>query len=214
MSGSPIFIGGTGRSGTTILKRILVRHPAIFGLREEARFMIDPDGLISLVDALSTRWSPGPTDKALRRFEALMKSLKKISPWARVQKRIFDRFRVDLFAIISPPEYASYDLGRSLGYAHFDSTLERFMGQLVDTRFPGRWPGSAAFRPRPVVTHARRFAREEIAQRSAGFVHELLSEALRAKGASRWCDDTPMNLLQIDFLRELFPDLRFIHIFR
>ncbi len=44
----PIFIGGTGRSGTTLLIRLLERHPKIFTLRWESQFLVAPNGLLNL----------------------------------------------------------------------------------------------------------------------------------------------------------------------
>jgi hypothetical protein len=41
----PIFIGGAGRSGTTLLYRLIGAHPDIYGFGFETRFLIDPDGL-------------------------------------------------------------------------------------------------------------------------------------------------------------------------
>lgn len=46
----PIFIGGTGRSGTTLLVRILERHPAIFTLRWESQFLVAPGGLLGIAE--------------------------------------------------------------------------------------------------------------------------------------------------------------------
>ena len=48
-----IFVTGTGRSGTWILYRALGCHEAIHILPREMRFIIDPDGLMDLVDALT-----------------------------------------------------------------------------------------------------------------------------------------------------------------
>jgi len=68
-----IFIGGTGRSGTGILHKALGCHEAIFALTPgEMRFLIDPDGLIDLIDALTVRYSPVQAREALFRFERLM----------------------------------------------------------------------------------------------------------------------------------------------
>lgn len=47
----PIFICGTGRSGTTIFQQCLIDHPAIWGLRYESRFLVSPGGLFDLLDA-------------------------------------------------------------------------------------------------------------------------------------------------------------------
>ena len=57
----PILIGGTGRCGTTILVRILARHPEIFTLRWESQFLVAPDGLLH---AAERRWH----GRDLRRF--------------------------------------------------------------------------------------------------------------------------------------------------
>lgn len=46
-----IFIGGTGRSGTTIVGQLLGHHPAIVAtLPKEVRFITDPGGLLALLD--------------------------------------------------------------------------------------------------------------------------------------------------------------------
>lgn len=45
----PIFIGGTGRSGTTFLARVMGSHPNIFGFRWETQFIVSPGGLADLI---------------------------------------------------------------------------------------------------------------------------------------------------------------------
>src|SRR6476620_4041049 len=65
---SPIFVAGTGRSGTSQLVNILGEHPQIHGIPVETRFIVDPGGLRDLADALTTRYDPIVGDDALRRL--------------------------------------------------------------------------------------------------------------------------------------------------
>ena len=75
----PVFIAGSGRSGTTVLKRLLARHRSVFALRDEARFLTDPDGLRALCDALSEGWSTPSSQQALTRFQRLMRHVRRRS---------------------------------------------------------------------------------------------------------------------------------------
>jgi len=47
---TPIFIGGTGRSGTTLLLRLIADNPEIFVFRWETQFLVSPNGLMPLID--------------------------------------------------------------------------------------------------------------------------------------------------------------------
>ncbi len=46
----PIFVGGTGRSGTTILSALLGRHPELTRLISELRFITEYGGLVDVVE--------------------------------------------------------------------------------------------------------------------------------------------------------------------
>ena len=67
----PVFIGGTGRTGTTILRQVLGTHHQIVAVATELRIIADPDGLLDLFLSLTERWSPYTADAAIHRFLTL-----------------------------------------------------------------------------------------------------------------------------------------------
>lgn len=120
---SPIFIGGEGRSGTTLMRVILDSHPHI-SCGPETHLFIDP------------------------KFEEL--------------------------------------------YRYFCS--EKYLSRVAE--FSESNP------------------RKYLAQSFAAILEMFHGELMRKNKKLRWADKTPLNILKIDFLRELFPNLKFIHMIR
>ncbi|MEM7330658.1 MAG: sulfotransferase [Chloroflexota bacterium] len=220
-----IFIGGTGRSGTTILYRALGCHKNIYALPKEMRFVTEPDGVINLVDALTTRYSTNQSREALFKFERLM-----------------GEYMCDPQNGI----YPNYNMPEWIGEEYYYKRLTQFCDELVDFKFRGI---SAPLRPEKGemgnsswrkqfkdMTKLRRNAkgdipqfkfphrdisvvkyfpeRQEMLQLAAQFVDDLFMHVAEKHGKQTWCEKTPTNLQSIDFLWELFPDAAFIHMIR
>ena len=223
-----IFIGGTGRSGTSILYKALGCHEAICALPVEMRFLIDPDGLIDLIDALTIRYSAIQAREALFRFERMMR--KYLSSPRKAPYRIFN--------------FPAW-----LGGELYWRRLDQFCSELVEGEFRGtdlqvrpddkerkegwfaalargfdyRWrklrPSSRLFTkltlPRGRLKIVKYFPdRAHLVELAAGLVDDLFLHAAHAKGKKTWCEKTPSNFLHVDFLWELFPKSVFIHIKR
>lgn len=67
-----IFIGGTGRSGTTILQHIMWFHEELYTIPIETKFIVQTDGLYSLVQHLTEDFSIADAPIAISRFKQLM----------------------------------------------------------------------------------------------------------------------------------------------
>lgn len=220
-----IFIGGTGRSGTTILYRALGCHENIYALPKEMRFITEPDGVMNLVDALTTRYSINQSREALFKFERLM-----------------GEYMCDP----QSPVYPNYDLPEWIGKEFYYGRLNQFCEELVDFKFRGI---SAPLRPEQGtvantdwkkqikgLTKMRRNPKGEIPQfnfphrdiqvvkyfnnrqemldKAANFVDDLFMNVAQQHNKQTWCEKTPTNLQSIDFLWELFPTAVFIHMIR
>lgn len=73
----PIFIGGSGRSGTSLLFRILSKNEqcvSFGGL--ESKFIISNDGLLDLFSKLHEHYNIGRANAGVARFKTLMNRLK------------------------------------------------------------------------------------------------------------------------------------------
>ncbi len=225
-----IFIGGTGRSGTSLLNRIMGCHEAIYSFSEEMRFLTDPDGIINLLDALTIHSSVFQAREALYRFERLM--------------RVY----------LANPQivpYRGWDMACWLGGNYYWQRLDRFCAELTEGEFIGaesveivpEYEGRLiewAKRLRKYIKRIQRkpfvparltlprmqesaqhlkvvkyFSdRSELAKLAAGFVDDLFLYPAREKGKQTWCEKTPPNILYADFLWELFPESIIIHIKR
>ena len=67
-----IFIGGTGRSGTTVLQHVLSCHPELYSVPIETKFIVQSDGLYSLVQHLTDDYSITDASIGISRFKKLM----------------------------------------------------------------------------------------------------------------------------------------------
>ena len=219
-----IFIGGSGKSGTSILNKTIGCHNKIHSFPGEMRFLVDPYGLISLLDGLTTRFSIPLATEYFFRFEILMK--------------------VHLtFPIVLP--YRGHKIHEWIGVKYYWHRLEQFCLSILCFEFEGSMKQSdpairkliryinlirqikemfkrrTFFVPKRLeLSHSkvkvpRYFSnREELITLCRDFVDDLFLYAAKQRGKQTWCEKTPANILQIAFLSELFPGHVFIHIKR
>jgi hypothetical protein len=220
----PIFVVGTGRSGTTILYKSLGCHPAVHTFPREMRFLIDPGGLSDLIDGLTTRYHPVQAREAIYHFERLM--------------------RVYLAEPAREP-FRGFKMPAWIGEPHYTNRLDQFIAGIVDREFEGfAWQiepqndgrlmeiakqatevrqklfgtHQAPFRltlPRPTLKVGKYFSdRSQLVALARNYVDDLFRHAAHQHGKQTWSEKTPQHLLNLDFIWELFPDSYVIHIKR
>ena len=222
----PLFIGGTGRSGTTVLGRTLSLHRDIFTIPFESRFIVDPYGLRDLVYALSYEWDQYHGHVAVKNFKELMQEL--YPPKARYLYKVA-AWKVYTKLHISPPryyftidgkwkdeqffDYRKIPFSVLISKEEFDKALSKFMNRIILGMYSGYWQGyGTKIAPKMYIT--QRFEYEKLLEHARKFVEKLWSSAASRFNAKIVADHTPTNLNHVLFLRDLFPDMRFIHIYR
>ncbi len=186
----PIFVGGTGRSGSTVTGYLLGSHPAIRATTpREIRFLTDRGGLLDV--ALGSKGRPGPSVHA---------SPGKVSGARRLVGHALNKKPVNDFASSSAflrnmygpwweresPEGEPRGLHRGIDAADLHAALQRFDA---------------------TIGKDRRGA-------STTLLHELLDEQARVVGAQAWAETTPQNAENAHRIVELLPQAKVIFMIR
>ncbi|MBT2212120.1 sulfotransferase [Actinomadura sp. NEAU-AAG7] len=200
---SPIFVAGTGRSGTSQLANILGEHPRVHRIPIETRFLVDPGGFRDLADALTIRYDPYVGDDALRRLSDLL------------TRRLVLNIDID----------RGHNVPQAIGERHYWGAVGRLWPELVATTFdepvPGAGFGHTDWPPGPFEPQSRRRAvpryfsdRSELLAVLRRAVDTMFGGAAEDAGKPIWCEKTPFNLLCMDFLWELYSEATIVHIKR
>jgi hypothetical protein len=200
----PFFVAGTARCGTSHLVRVLGEHPEVYGLERESRFLVDPGGFEDLVRALTVAYTPYHADDALRRLAWLLNE--------RLTGQSSEAFR-------------GWSLADEIGQDSYGDAVDKLWGQLSWYEFDevvpplshqyGRWqyaPGEARACRRVVARYYP--DRGELIAILRDFILDLFGGVASRAGKRTWCEKTPLNLLSIPFLRELFPEAMIVVIMR
>lgn len=222
-----IFIGGTGRSGTSILYKLLNSHEDIFAFPKEMRFIIDYNGLINVVDALTTNYSSVQSRESLYHFEELMRKYftdKHTAPYVGFE---FDKMfgedfywkRLNQFVnelVVGSFSGSDYSVFGNCIYNKFSWFIRRIERYYVAyyAKVLHRKRGRSLW-PQREMKNVKYFAdRSELCRKVECFVDDLFMNVTKKENKSIWCEKTPLNILHLDFLYEVFPDSHFIHIKR
>jgi len=200
-----IFIGGTGRCGTSILKEALALHPDAASLPFEYRFIIDPDGVADFYASSCASWSPYVMDARLRRLERFLRGLAYELPSNYILGELAQKLGY------TPPQHHGWELAQWL--PNFEQHVDRLMEQLTDFTFPARWPSAPPRQRNPQMRHCYK-ERGELAEVLGGFIKAVISDLLRETGKQFFVEDNTWNILFARELVDLLPDAKIVHIFR
>jgi hypothetical protein len=182
-----IFIAGTGRSGTSLLYDILTTHPTAFAVPIESKFIVEGDGLNVLIPQLTENYSIFSSNLALTRFAEMMDV--DYSPDGRYTA-----------------SKESLKLHERFEHRFYFPPLRRYIDALTDFhlanyRFPKRF-GERAEDRRALIALTREF------------VETLFGMPALAAGKDFWVEKTPLNIIAMDLLWDLFPEATIVHIKR
>ena len=181
----PVFVGGTGRSGTTVVGDLLGQHEHIrTSVPIEIKFLANKSGLLQLVFGRDTP----DVHKNIAFFNLRARRrrwMSKREKFKKIQAEFLDRIWNDWWDIDAPPPH-----GRGLQSGISKKELEKLLATLVsELRFNRVWA-------------ARRFMRNFISSQNAH------------KDQKYWVETTPLNIAQAERILKIFPNALFINMVR
>ena len=201
-------VGGVGRSGTTILREVLGRHPDVLAF-PELRFSVDPDGLVDFYRASRGGWSPLHVDVRVRRLLALCRA---IARGPTLANRMLNKLPLRLTA------------GRRATPAYFDHAaldvcppfldhVRQLEGALADLRYAGVWTGTPRG-ARAEILAGGPYDADALAALLGSFWRAVARDSLAHAGRQFFLDKETWSILWFDAIRDLLPVARLVHIVR
>ena len=183
----PVFVGGTGRSGTTVVGDLLGNHSKIrTSTPIEIKFLTNKSGLVDVVFGYSSEIEKSAGKVSIFNFRTYRKRKRKekerfANILAEFNKFIWEKW----WDIDAPPPH-----GRGLISGISKSDLEVLLSRLDrELKLNRKWA-------------ARRF------------MGAFISKQFDAGDETYWVETTPMNIPEANKLQELFPNALFINMVR
>jgi len=146
-----VFIGGTGRCGTSVTRLAMSFHPEVATLPFEYRFLIDPDGIIDFMNSSSSTWSPYVADRRLKRLEQFLKKLSGQSFVSRVFGNVIKSVGLTRHGLFTPRQYHGWQLADSI--PGFNQAVDELIERLRAFKYSGSWVGTESYVFSPVIYH-------------------------------------------------------------
>ena len=183
----PVFVGGTGRSGTTVIGDLLANHSRIrTSTPIEIKFLTNRSGLVDVVFGYNQEIEKKSGKVSILNFRTYRKRKRKEKErfakiLAEFNKFIWEKW----WDIDAPPPH-----GRGLISGISKSNLEDLLARLErELKINRKWA-------------ARRF------------MGAFISKQFDAGDEIYWVETTPMNIPEANKLQELFPNALFINMVR
>lgn len=220
-----IFVGGSGRSGTSFVARSIGQSEEITRVPYETRFLTDNKGIIDLYNSLTESFSIDKARSSITEFRELMMELDSpfSSPYIgyRLSRLIENRNKYmelleNFLAEVSHGQFYAWDkqnvdrcsnlmllfrvFFRSIAYIS-SSQKVRFNYKRIRTK-------SHLYLPKYYRD------KSELAEIISRYVDSLFYSYALQEGKVGWCENTPSSILHYEDLQAFFPRAYFINVVR
>ena len=204
-------IGGTGRCGTTILKKILNKHPQVAHI-PEWRITVDPDGIIDFYRTLSEYWSPYLFDIKLRRLQKLLQDAGRSNNFWNLYRLALKKIKLQQSMPWKlSPRYSDFSIKKIC--PRYPELVKELISSLKQFEFQGHWTGQR-FLTKRTIGYAPSPGKSDLVDALVRFLRHVIQNTLEKQGKQIYVEDNTWNILWFDRFLELIPQAKLVHIYR
>lgn len=206
-----LFIGGTGRSGTNITKKIFSAHPDVASLPFETRFNVDPKGIYRTYASLTNSWSPFICDYEIKNLENYLHSLNSVNQFLKPFS-FFVKSLNRTGSVVSTESYFGWELRKWIpGYKSLVTSL---INDLVQFQYRAVYPGTKSYQINNRMYFAQDYSKSELQKIFHKFISSCYISILQHQKKSFYVEDNTFNMLFAQEISEIFPQSKFLNIIR
>jgi hypothetical protein len=206
-----IFITGTGRSGTNILKKILGENTNVATLPFEYRFTVDPKGILDFYNTFPSIWSPYWADAKIKELETFLHYLAKLST-EKIDRTKDAKILNPSGLKITPPPYTGWEMDNWFpNYSEFVGTL---ISSLVEFKYSAVWPGTKEGIDGNEMYFSGALTKNELNKPLSRFLKSCFDAICAQQDKKFFVEDNTHSLLFAKDLMDLVPNGKIIHVVR
>ena len=205
------FIGGTGRSGTSILKKIISQHSQAISIPIESRFAVDPDGIFDFYRSYSTGWSPYYADQKIKRLFSLLENLGASSSHHRIfyyLLKVCGYFGVS----ITSKQYHNIQLNNYI--PNYSTIINELKNNLIEFQYYGARLGSPSYKLKNKLIYANPYSKDDLKKLFREFFQNILDDLNQGQNKDLYVDDNTWNILFASDIIDLMPSPKIISVIR
>ncbi|MCP3887721.1 MAG: sulfotransferase [Desulfobulbaceae bacterium] len=200
-------IGGSGRSGTTVLSRMLSLHPDISSA-PESRYLIDPDGVVDFY-VNANAWSPYHYDLKIKRLESLLRDTGRTGLRDRLVTCGTYLFKNLPWKL--RPRYMGVSVGAYC--PDFYKNIDTLIDNLIGFSFKGEWVGMNGAN-RKVMHYSSPADKEQLSRLLGDFLRKTYRQINQRQNVRNHLEKNTWNHIWFDKILEILPESKLVCIFR
>ena len=204
-------IGGSGRSGTTLLRKVLGKHIDVCEV-PEWRVPVDPGGLIDFYTSLSGTWTPSVFDSRFKELKKILNRVGKNTIFARIYRRLIHRLALNKVCSRNLDiAYGQVDVSQFCPiFLELIKELENKLNLLKYQSFST----NSEFWDNGETALAGPFQQDVLQEILGGFYRQVVTEALNHTKCQHYLEKNTWYPLVFHKFIELVPEAKLIHIVR